>query len=67
MIWDKIFWVWFVLLALLFLVLLTEDITSINLIFGSLLVGLALIKLAGERSRGDRPRISRKLLRKLGK
>lgn len=63
--WDKLFWLWFALLAILFLVLSFEEAGTLTIIFGSLLVGLALIKLSGERSRS--PRVRRSLLRKLSK
>ena len=61
--WDKLFWLWFLLMAVFFLVFFLEEGGTFTLVFGSLLVGLALIKLAGERSRA--PRVSRRLLRKL--
>lgn len=64
--WDKLFWLWFALLAVLFLVLFLEEAGTLTLVFGSLLVGLALIKLAVERSARS-PRVSRRLLRKLSR
>jgi hypothetical protein len=66
MIWDKLFWLWFILVAVIFLVMLTEETTTLSLLFGSMLVGLGLIKLAGERS-GPGPRIRRSLLKRLRK
>ena len=61
--WDRLFWLWFAFVAVLFLLVFIEEPGTLTLAFGSLLVGLALIKLAGERSRS--PKVSRKLLRKL--
>lgn len=63
--WDRLFWLWFFLVAVLFLMLFLEEGGTLTLVLGSLLVGLALIKLAGERSRP--PRVRRRLLKKLSK
>ncbi len=68
MIWDKVFWVWFLFTALLALVMLLEDASTLNMVFGSMVIGLGLIKLAGERSGKSQPlKVSRKLLDKLKK
>jgi hypothetical protein len=68
MIWDKLFWLWFAFVTALFLAMLTEEATTLNLLFGSMLIGLGLIKLAGERSGRDRPlKVSRKILKRLEK
>ncbi len=66
--WDKLFWLWFVITAMLALLLIFEEATTFNLLFGSMVIGLGLIKLAGERARKERgPLVKRRLLEKLKK
>jgi uncharacterized membrane protein len=65
MIWDRIFWLWFVMVSLLAVLLMLEETTTLSIIFGSLVVGLGLIKLAGERAGKSRTKVRRKLLDKL--
>jgi hypothetical protein len=62
MIWDKLFWLWFALTAAFAILLFAEDPSTLNLVYGSMLVGLGLIKLAGE---AGQPRIDGRILRKL--
>lgn len=68
MIWDKIFWLWFAFVAVAVLYMLSEEVSTFNLVFGSMVIGLGLIKLASERSEKDqRLLIKRRLLDKLKK
>jgi hypothetical protein len=68
MMWDKLFWLWFVITAVLALMLVFEEATTLSLLFGSMVIGLGLIKLAGERAeRERRPLVKRRILDKLMK
>ena len=68
MMWDKLFWLWFVITAMLALLLVFEEATTFNLLFGSMVIGLGLIKLADERAeKVRRPLVKRRLLEKLKK
>jgi hypothetical protein len=67
MIWDKLFWIWFSVVAALALMLILEEATTFNLLFASTVIGLGLLKLAGERARPGQVRIERKTLEKLKK
>jgi hypothetical protein len=68
MMWDKLFWLWFVITAVLALMLVLEEATTLSLLFGSMVIGLGLIKLAGERAeRERRPLVKRRILDKLMK
>ncbi len=61
--WHKLFWLWFIFTSFFSLMLMLEDASAANLLFSSLLAGLGIIKLGGERS--ERPMVSRKLLKRL--
>jgi hypothetical protein len=66
MIWDTLFWLWFAIVAVLFLLMLSDEATAVNLLFGSVLAGMGFAKIAGERSFAQ-PAVSRKTLDKLRK
>ncbi len=66
MLWDKVFWLWFLLTSALALYLLLEETTLWGVLQAMLLIGLALVKLAEETSR-DKPGVSSKILKVLGK
>lgn len=66
MIWDKVFWLWFIIMAVFVISLIMEDASTTNLAWGSMLIGLGLVKMAGERSAGGRG-ISRRLLERIRK
>jgi hypothetical protein len=67
MIWDRLFWLWFALTAVLALYLLYEEPTAYSIFLSSVLIGLGFLKLACERSREDRPMVSRRLIGKIRK
>jgi hypothetical protein len=62
MIWDKVFWAWFLFTAILILALLAEELSAMGMLGGSLLAGLGLAKLSYER----RLRLRKDLLKRLG-
>lgn len=67
MIWDKLFWAWFLFVAILAIMLILEEATAFSLLFASVVVGLGLLKLSGERARPGYPMIGRKILERLRK
>ena len=64
MIWDKLFWLWFLVSSVIFLPFLVDEPSLSGIFFGSVLAGLGLAKMAGEGSR-SRPSVSSKPLDKL--
>ena len=66
MIWDTLFWLWFAVVAAMFLLILSDKATIMNLFFGSVLAGMGFAKIAGERSFAQ-PTVSKKILGKLQK
>jgi len=66
MIWDKLFWSWFAASAAFFLLILSDEASTVNMFFGSVLAGLGLVKMAGEGS-PPQPRVSRGILERLKK
>lgn len=67
MIWDRLFWLWFLATAALALYMLYRDPTAYTIFLSSMLIGLGLLKLACERSADGRPMVSRRLIRKIRK
>jgi hypothetical protein len=65
MIWDKLFWSWFVIIASMAIYLLLEEATTFNIVFGSMLIGLGLTKIAGERAKDKGLKADKKILEKL--
>ena len=65
MMWDRLFWLWFLVTSAMALYLLYEDPTAYNIFLSSMLIGLGLLKLACERSREGRPMMSRRLIGRL--
>jgi hypothetical protein len=64
MIWDKVFWTWFIAMAFLVVFLLFTDFTPTNLVLSFFLIGLGSFKLSQE-NRGKK--LSRKIIEKLKK
>jgi Kef-type K+ transport system membrane component KefB len=72
MLWDKLFWLWFALSAVLVAAFYLSDAPGLSIAFGALAAGLGLTKLSQEsahrRSEARKPeeiRVSRKLLKGL--
>lgn len=66
MIWDKIFWVWFILTGLFLIYSLIAESSSLNIYLALLLAGLGFLKLAEESKRKEKT-VSKKLLERLKK
>jgi hypothetical protein len=66
MIWDKLFWLWFFVFSMLAIALLSEEPATLNILFGSLIIGLGLVKISSERSRG-RVSVEKRILERLGR
>jgi hypothetical protein len=67
MIWDKIFWLWFFLSSIVIVILLFQETTLTSMAIGMFQIGLGFLKLAEEGNRGGPARISKRLLKILGK
>jgi hypothetical protein len=78
MLWDKLFWLWFVFSAALVIFLYLYEPGSPSIIFGLLLAGLGLSKLAEEAGKGilhkrlekerqKEPKLRKALLKRLEK
>ncbi len=65
MIWDKIFWIWFIVAGFLAILMLTAELSLTNLLLSLILIGTGLCKLSQE-SRKDR-RLSRRIIDRLKK
>jgi hypothetical protein len=63
MIWDKLFWAWFVAMGFLVVVMLATELSLTNLALSLILIGTGFFKLSQE-IRGEK-RISRSIIEKL--
>ncbi|MBN2043347.1 MAG: hypothetical protein JW754_06105 [Candidatus Aenigmarchaeota archaeon] len=52
MIWDNLFWVWFVASFAGIAVMMAAELSLFSGLFGVMLIGLGILKLSGEMSGG---------------
>lgn len=65
MLWDKLFWLWFLFSAIVLIYFTMRDPSRTNMLMALVLIGIGILKLAEESNRGKG--ISKKILEKLWK
>jgi hypothetical protein len=69
MLWDKLFWAWFLISSSIVVIAILVEFSFLSEIFGVILAGLGVIKLASETARERIPakniKVSRYLVKKI--